>query len=68
MEEKKTVHPERVDSAKVIQVIQTVSRIGTGSEKDPNRFVTRFWSLDGELLAVNDSISFSEPPFHPLSE
>lgn len=54
MAENKTAHPGRVDSAKVIQVIQTVSRAGNGSESNPNRFVTVFWSLDGELLAVND--------------
>lgn len=68
MDEKKTAHPGRVDSAKVIQVIQTVSRAGNGSESNPNRFVTAFWSLDGELLAVNDPISSSEELDWPLSE
>ncbi len=43
-----------VNEAKVIQVIETVSRIGKGTEEDPCRLVTEYWSLDGELLAVND--------------
>lgn len=62
MNESKTARPCGADSAKVIIVIQTVSRAGSGSEKDPNRFIKKFWSLDGELLAVNDPISFSESP------
>lgn len=57
MSAKETVHLGRVDSAKIIQVIQTVSRAGNGSESNPNRLVTAFWSFDGELLAVNDPIS-----------
>lgn len=68
MDENKTVHPAGADSARVIPVIQTVSRAGSGSDKDPNRFIKKFWSLDGELLAVNDPISFSEAPSHPLLE
>ncbi len=41
-------------SAKVIQVIEVMSNIGKGTEADPNRVVIELWSLDGNLLAVND--------------
>lgn len=54
MQEKKTVHPRGMDSAKVIQVIQTTALIGDGTESDPNRFVTQYWSLEGNLLAQFD--------------
>jgi len=40
--------------AKVIQVIETRTFVGTGTEENPNRYVTRYWSLDGELLAEAD--------------
>lgn len=49
-------------SAKVIQVIQTTSSVGVGTEKNPNRIVIEFWSLGGELLAVN------EPHISPTAE
>lgn len=41
-------------SARVIQVIEVRTKVGSGTEKDPNRIVTEYWSLDGKLLAVND--------------
>lgn len=51
-------------SAKVIQVIQTMTSVGTGTEVDPNRILLEFWSLDGQRLAVNDPIiqDTSPPP------
>ena len=64
--EEKTVRPRGTDSAKVIQVIRTISRVGEGTEEDPNRFVTKYWSLEGELLAINDPMdSDDEPPLSP---
>ena len=51
---KETAGSFRIGSAKVIEVIETISTVGSGTEADPNRFVTKYWSLDGELLAVND--------------
>lgn len=42
------------DSAKVIQVIETVSSRGKGTEENPCRWVHQYWSLEGELLAEND--------------
>lgn len=52
-------------SAKVIQVIQTMTTVGAGTSSDPNRVILQFWSLEGELLAVNDPVSpdASPPPF-----
>lgn len=41
-------------SAEVIQVIKTVTRTGNGTREDMNRFLTQYWSLDGELLAQFD--------------
>lgn len=43
------------DSAKVIRVIETKSIKGTGTEKDPVRVVTQYWSLNGKLLAENNN-------------
>ena len=41
-------------SAKLIQVIAVETVAGSGTERDPNRIVTEYWSLEGELLAVQD--------------
>jgi hypothetical protein len=42
-------------SAQVIEVVVTVSLRGTGSENDPFREVTQYWSpLGGEPLATVD--------------
>ena len=38
----------------VMQVIRTKTKIGSGTEDDPNRYEIKYWSLDGELLAVSD--------------
>lgn len=43
-----------IRSAQVIQVIRTESKAGAGTEDDPNRIVTQYWSTDGKLLAVHD--------------
>lgn len=60
-QEKKTAPQERGEvkrrgsrSAEVINVIAVRTVIGTGTEADPNRVITEYWSLKGELLAVND--------------
>ena len=50
------VYPRGVDSAKVIQVIETRSARGSGSENQPIRIVIQYWSLEGDLLAANDPI------------
>lgn len=43
-----------MDSAKVIQVIETTTLRGTGTQEDNCRQVKQYWSLSGELLAEND--------------
>ena len=46
--------PEK--EVELIQVIRTnLLRRGEGTEKDPIREIEQFWSLDGKLLAENDS-------------
>jgi hypothetical protein len=41
-------------SAKLIQVIEVSTTRGTGTQLDPVRTVTQYWSTDGELLAERD--------------
>jgi nuclear transport factor 2 (NTF2) superfamily protein len=50
-----TARPRAVDSAKVIQVIETQSLRGRGTEEDPCRLVKQYWDFDGEKLAERDS-------------
>ena len=46
----------KVRSAKIISVIRITSVTGTGTEENPNRVITQYWSLDGELLATVDPV------------
>ena len=46
-----------MESAKLITVIVTTQKRGAGTESDPVRIVTRYWSTDGELLAEADKKS-----------
>jgi len=46
--------PRGTDSAKVIQVIETQSLRGVGTEEDACRIVTQYWNFNGDLLAEND--------------
>ena len=46
--------PREVDSARVIQVIETKSLRGTGTTTDKVRFVTQYWDFEGNLLAESD--------------
>ena len=49
--------PRGTDSARVIQVIETVALRGSGSNhEDPVRHVKQYWSLDGEFLAEKDTL------------
>lgn len=50
------VRPRGTDSARVIEVVETKSIRGMGTEDDVCRYVTQYWSFKGELLAENDSI------------
>lgn len=53
---KNTVRPRGTDSARVIQVIETKSIRGTGSENDICREVIQYWDLEGKLLAEDDPV------------
>lgn len=50
----KIIYPRGVDSAKLISVIETKSARGSGTEDQPSRIVTEYWSLDGKKLAERD--------------
>ena len=51
-EKLETPHPRGTDSAKVIQVIVTEALKGQGTEDDACLIQKRYWSLNGELLAI----------------
>lgn len=48
------VRPRGTESARVIQVIETKSARGAGTDGDLSRFVTQYWDFSGNLLAEND--------------
>ena len=52
------LYPHGVDSAKLIQVIETKSARGSGTTEQPARIVTEYWSLEGKKLAENDPAHF----------
>lgn len=47
---------KRIHSAKVVQVVEVQAVVGKGTEEDPNRVITQYWSLEGELLAERDPL------------
>lgn len=58
-----------MESARVIPVIETKTICGAGTEKDPVRFIVRYWGLDGRLLAEADDEAkndFVSPAFPNL--
>ena len=48
---------QETKSARVIQVIETVSLAGDGTDTNPVYEVHQYWTLDGDLLAKNDPFS-----------
>ena len=52
------VFPRGCDSARVISVIETKAARGIGTQEQPTRMVTEYWSLDGEKLAEHDPYTF----------
>lgn len=54
VDNKKPVRPRGTDSARVIQVIETRSLKGSGTDGDPVRAIKQFWDLDGSLIAESD--------------
>ena len=49
------VRPDGTKGARVIQVIETKSKRGIGTKKDPVRDVTQYWDFDGNFLAEADN-------------
>lgn len=47
--------PRGTDSARVIQIIETVALRGEGSKEDMCRNVIQYWDFEGNLLAENDA-------------
>ena len=45
---------QEAKSARVIQVIETVTLAGDGTDANPVYEVHQYWTLDGDLLAKND--------------
>lgn len=54
MKESEYEYPRGCDSAKVLLVIETKSARGMGTNMQPSRMVTEYWSLSGEKLAEVD--------------
>lgn len=54
MSDKKTARPRGADSARAVTVIEVKAAAGSGTDDDPVRVVTEYWSMAGERLAVND--------------
>lgn len=48
------VRPRGTDNARVIQVIETKSVRGVGTNEDKCRPVIQYWDFEGNLLAEND--------------
>lgn len=53
-EAKNHPRPREVETAYMMTVICTQSFVGAGTENDPCRIVTQYWSQEGELLATAD--------------
>lgn len=50
-------------SVQLVEVIEVKTSAGKGTENDPIRIITEYWSKDGVLLAVNDpEVTVSEHP------
>lgn len=47
-------------SAKVVQVIETMTNIGKGTEKDPCRHLIEYWDFEGNKLAEYDTIHWKK--------
>lgn len=50
------IRAEGTKAAKVIAVIETKAKKGSGIEKDPMREVTQYWDLNGRFLAEIDEV------------
>lgn len=43
-----------IREVQVVQVIRTLTVIGTGTDGDPVRGVWQYWTMEGELLSTSD--------------
>lgn len=59
MNYKPSCRPRGTDKAEIMTVIHTQSIRGTGLGDDLIRLVDEYWTLDGTLLAENDSLATS---------
>ena len=50
----RSARPRGTDLSRVIQVIETLSLRGRGTEEDKCRMVRQYWSLEGKMLAEHD--------------
>ena len=41
-------------SARLVEVIEVRTCVGKGTQENPKRIVTEYWSLDGKLLATSE--------------
>lgn len=53
---------QKIKSARVIQVIETVSLAGDGTDESPLCEVHQYWSPDGKLLAKSGSPETEQNP------
>ena len=55
--------PNRCKLAEAVQVIRTVTLVGSGTQENPCRDVVQYWTLDGQLIATIDpNNSLKEEP------
>ncbi len=51
-----TARPRGTDNAKAIEVIETISLLGKGTQEDPVRYIYQYWDFQGNLLAQRDTL------------
>jgi|GEM_PF-1410746 len=63
--EKSASYQRADNSARILTVIETTnSTRGKGTDDDPVRVLTQYWTLDGTLLCEVDPILFANVPHH----
>ena len=51
--------------AQMVEVIRIVRTVGTGSDEDPIRKLTSYWTPNGKKIAEMD---FNDDPYSPLHQ
>lgn len=44
----------KMESARLITIIEVKAVIGTGTKEDPSRVITQYWDFEGNLLSQVD--------------